>query len=116
MRLLLALLALAPSRGVVRIAPLRHNLAPALPGARRRLATPQCFAGAAPPARRPPARAAGAGARSRRAGDCAMIVDQRLLAAVVGGTFAGGLHAVTGPDHLAVRARADAPPRFARRR
>ena len=45
-----------------------------------------------------------------------MIVDPRLLAAVVGGTFAGGLHAVTGPDHLAVRARADAPPHLARRR
>ncbi|KAL3892754.1 MAG: hypothetical protein SGPRY_014819, partial [Prymnesium sp.] len=26
--------------------------------------------------------------------------DTRLLAAATGGTFAGGLHAVTGPDHL----------------
>eukprot|EP00965_Chrysotila_dentata_P215678 6188921-Pleurochrysis_carterae.AAC.3 len=30
--------------------------------------------------------------------------DTRLLAAGVGGTLAGSLHAVTGPDHLAVRA------------
>lgn len=28
-------------------------------------------------------------------------LDARLLAATIGGTFAGGLHAVTGPDHLA---------------
>lgn len=28
------------------------------------------------------------------------MVDTRLIAAATGGTFAGGLHAVTGPDHL----------------
>jgi len=30
-----------------------------------------------------------------------LLWDTRLIAAGVGGTFAGGLHAVTGPDHLA---------------
>jgi hypothetical protein len=30
-----------------------------------------------------------------------MLLDSKLIAAAVGGTFAGGLHAVTGPDHLA---------------
>ena len=29
-----------------------------------------------------------------------MVLDARLIAAATGGTFAGGLHAVTGPDHL----------------
>ena len=40
---------------------------------------------------------------AREAGRCApkMLVDTRIIAAGVGGTFAGGLHAVTGPDHLA---------------
>jgi len=38
---------------------------------------------------------------TRRASAPRMILDTRLLAATVGGTFAGGLHAVTGPDHLA---------------
>lgn len=28
-------------------------------------------------------------------------MDTKLLAAIIGGLFAGGLHAVTGPDHLA---------------
>ena len=31
----------------------------------------------------------------------AMVVDPRLLAAGVGGTLAGSLHAISGPDHLA---------------
>ena len=31
----------------------------------------------------------------------AMLLDGKLIAASIGGTFAGGLHAVTGPDHLA---------------
>ena len=30
-----------------------------------------------------------------------LLLDTKLLAASIGGTFAGGLHAVTGPDHLA---------------
>ena len=30
-----------------------------------------------------------------------MAADARMLAATIGGLFAGGLHAVTGPDHLA---------------
>lgn len=30
-----------------------------------------------------------------------LLLDSKLLAATIGGTFAGGLHAVTGPDHLA---------------
>lgn len=30
-----------------------------------------------------------------------MIISGQLVAATIGGTFAGGLHAVTGPDHLA---------------
>ena len=30
-----------------------------------------------------------------------LLLDAKFLAATVGGLFAGGLHAVTGPDHLA---------------
>lgn len=35
------------------------------------------------------------------AGPLVLGLDTKLLAATVGGLFAGGLHAVTGPDHLA---------------
>jgi len=30
-----------------------------------------------------------------------LAIDTKLIAATIGGLFAGGLHAVTGPDHLA---------------
>ena len=30
-----------------------------------------------------------------------MVINGQLVAATIGGTFAGSLHAVTGPDHLA---------------
>ena len=30
-----------------------------------------------------------------------MVLDSKIVAATIGGIFAGGLHAVTGPDHLA---------------
>lgn len=30
-----------------------------------------------------------------------LLIDTKLIAATIGGLFAGGLHAVTGPDHLA---------------
>ena len=38
--------------------------------------------------------------RSARSAEPRMLIDARLIAAATGGTFAGGLHAVTGPDHL----------------
>ena len=39
--------------------------------------------------------------RSRSSASPRMVLDSTLVAATIGGIFAGGLHAVTGPDHLA---------------
>jgi len=70
-------------------------------GARPRTAraAPQTLAGRVTPPR---------AARSRSSSPhCSAIalarvaLDPKLIAVSVGGTFAGGLHAVTGPDHLA---------------
>ena len=41
------------------------------------------------------------GRNSRRLRHVQMSISGNAVAAVIGGTFAGGLHAVTGPDHLA---------------